>query len=112
VPEKYAADAQDGCHFTGRVTRWDPPFVFAHTWPESEGGESEVIFALTPEGDRVRLRLTHRRLSNDRAQLTSVAAGWHTHLTILIAKLEGRAPPAFWATHTQVEAAYARALAR
>jgi uncharacterized protein YndB with AHSA1/START domain len=112
VPEKYAADCQDGCHFTGRISRWEPPRIFAHTWPESDGHESEVTFELEPDGDLVRLRLIHRRLGDDRDFLIGAAAGWHTHLTILIAKLEGRAPPAFWATHTQVEAAYARALAR
>lgn len=108
VPEKYAADCQDGCHFTGRVTRWEPPRIFAHTWPESDGRESEVLFELESDGDRVLLRLTHHRLGDDRDFLIGAAAGWHTHFAILLAKLAGHPSPPFWATHAELEHVYAR----
>jgi uncharacterized protein YndB with AHSA1/START domain len=110
IPEKYAADCQDGCNFTGRVTRCEPPRVLVHTWGEADGSESEVTFELTPDGGRVRFMITHRRLGDNRAVLTSVCAGWHTHVAILIARLEGAATPSFWSTHTRLEAEYEQRL--
>lgn len=109
VPEKYremCASDSGACDFTGRVLRCEPPRLLSFTWGEADGSESEVTFELTPEGDGVRLVLTHRRLGDDRGVLTSVAAGWHTHLAILAAKLAGAEPPPFWATHTRAEAEY------
>lgn len=106
IPAKYEADCQDGCSFTGRVVRCEPPRVLVHTWGEADGSESEVTFELEPEGGRVRFTLTHRRLGNDRAVLTSVSAGWHTHVAILVAQLEGAPAPSFWSTHTRLEAEY------
>jgi len=38
--------------------------------------------------------------------MIEVAGGWHTHLAILAAELEGRAPPPFWATHAGKEEEY------
>jgi uncharacterized protein YndB with AHSA1/START domain len=108
IPAKYAADCQDGCGFTGRITRWEPPRVLAHTWPESDGTSSEVTFELTESAGQVTLVLTHRRLGENRDVLLSVAAGWHTHLEILAAKLAGSPPPPFWSTHTRLEAEYAQ----
>lgn len=110
VPAKYAADCQDGCSFQGRVTRWEPPRVFAHTWVEIDGEASEVTFELTPAGAGVTLLLVHRRLGRNSAMLTSVAAGWHTHLAILDAKLAGLPPPPFWNTHSGLEQEYARSI--
>jgi hypothetical protein len=42
--------------------------------------------------------------------MTSVSAGWHTHLDILSARLEGRVAESFWAKHTRLEAEYDRRL--
>lgn len=108
-PEKYRDFG--GCvSFTGRVTRWDPPRVLAYTWAESEGSDSEVTFELETQGEKVRLLLTHRRLAEKRDVLLSVSAGWHTHLGILIDRLEARAPLPFWQEHTRLEAEYAQRL--
>lgn len=107
IPAKYAADCQDGCGFTGRITRWEPPHVLAHTWDEAGGTASEVTFELSPCSDGVTLVLTHRRLGDNHDQQISVGAGWHTHLAILLAKLRGTTPPAFWATHALLEKDYA-----
>ena len=44
----------------------------------------------------------------DRDTMLSVAAGWHTHLGILQARLDGSEPPGFWRTHTRLESEYAQ----
>ena len=112
IPEKYVADCSDGCGFTGRITRWEPPRVLAHTWGEADGSASEVTFELSEAGDgRITLVLTHRRLGDSRDTLLSVSAGWHTHLAILLAELAGTPAPSFWSTHTQLESDYAMRLA-
>lgn len=104
-PEKYRD--MGGClSFTGRVTRCEPPRVLAYTWAESWGDSSEVTFELSTQGDDVVLLLTHRRLGDDREMLISVSAGWHTHLGILVAHLEGKLPKPFWPEHTQQEVEY------
>lgn len=102
-PPRYA-DMPEIITFGGRVTRCEPPRLLAHTW-DFEDEHSEVTYELEAVDDRVRLTLTHRRLATDSAIL-SVSAGWHTHLDILEAVLEGRTPPAFWKTHTPLEEAY------
>lgn len=59
-----------------------------------EGGTADVsvvTYELTPRSDnKVLLRLTHRRLSDDPAVRVSVSAGWHTHLSILGDRLAGK----------------------
>ncbi len=110
IPAKYQSDSQDGCNFTGRITRCEPPRVLSHTWGETDGSASEVTFELTVQGREVLLVLIHRKLGEDRAMLTSVAAGWHTHVAILVANLAGTPPPSFWSTHTQLESDYEKNL--
>ena len=109
IPERYA-DMADGAGFSGRITHIDPPRLLAFTWNESGGELSEVCFELTPKGDQVSLLLTHRRLEETRETLLSVAAGWHTHLGILIDRLEDRDPQPFWSVHDHFEADYAHRL--
>lgn len=106
VPEKYRDHAEDGCSFSGIITRYEPPHVFSHTWSEADGSASEVTFELTPQGDDVLLVLTHRKLGDDHEELLSVSAGWHTHLGILMAKLKDEAPLPFWSTHMALEKQY------
>ena len=111
IPDKDQEPCTTGseaCNLTGRVTRCEPPRLLSFTWGEM--GDSEVSFELTPQADRVQLVLTHRKLGDDRAMLTGVAAGWHTHMAIMIAKLEGTPPPPFWSTHSKLEAEYERQL--
>ncbi|MEZ2443518.1 SRPBCC family protein [Chitinophaga sp. RCC_12] len=102
IPEKYR-DMKDGHHFTGTVLKVESPRLLAFTW---EGG-SEVTMELAEKDDRVLLTLTHRKLADDVKTRSSVGGGWHTHLDILIANLEGVTPPPFWSTHTRLAALYA-----
>jgi uncharacterized protein YndB with AHSA1/START domain len=78
-----------------------PPNLLSFTW-----GASEVTFQLSTEANSTRLVLTHRRLESAE-QAAGVSAGWHVHLAVLIARLSGQQPPAFWSTHSRLETYYA-----
>jgi uncharacterized protein YndB with AHSA1/START domain len=105
TPDRY----KEHGHFTGRVTRCDPPRLLSYTWGENSGSDSEVTFELTPRGADVVMVLTHRRLSS-REAMVNVASGWHAHVGFLIDVLNDREPPDFWATHARLEAEYGRRL--
>jgi uncharacterized protein YndB with AHSA1/START domain len=102
-PARYKHVHDQGVTFDGRVLRYEPPRVLAYTF----GGEdSDVTFELTPQGNQVLLVLTHRTRGEDRPELTNYASGWHTHFSLLIALLEERPQPPFWATHARLKAEY------
>jgi uncharacterized protein YndB with AHSA1/START domain len=107
-PARYAQ--QEGATTHGHVTRCEPTRLLSYTWDEDGGSDSEVTFELTPLDELVQLVLTHRRLSGQVAKI-SVAGGWHTHLGILAARLEGGMPPPFWTAYERLEAEYAQRLA-
>jgi uncharacterized protein YndB with AHSA1/START domain len=103
-PAKYAHVQDPGVTFEGRVLRCEPPRLLVFTFGSDD---SEVTFELTPQGKQVVLILTHRtRGAEEEAELTNYASGWHTHLTHLIALLEGTPRPPFWATHARLLADY------
>ena len=106
-PEEHAKYDQP-VSFYGKVTRCEPPTVFAHTWV-FEDDHSEVCYELREQGDKVLLVLTHSRLRSLREKL-SVCGGWHTHLGVLSDVLEGRQRRPFWKTHSAMEAEYERRL--
>lgn len=108
-PEKYR---DGGCpvNMHGRITVCEPMHLLGYTWGEGSADPSEVRFELTARGKQVLLVVTHSRLARRDARL-SVAAGWHTHLDILAARLEAREPEGFWRRHTQLEAEYDQRIA-
>jgi len=59
------------------------------------GNNGDVTIDLEPKGSEVLLTLVHRRLP-DRPTLLRVAAGWHSHLDVLVARSSGKEPAAFW----------------
>ncbi len=94
--------AKAGATIRGVVTRIEPPRALAYTWTDAPEDrppaerpvpDSEVSFELEPRDQHVRLALTHRRLPP--AFLPNCAAGWHTHLDILLARLRGEEPEPF-----------------
>jgi uncharacterized protein YndB with AHSA1/START domain len=95
----------EGCTYgpvvEGEVRQCKPPNLLTFTMDKTE-----ATFELEAHGDATRLVLTHRRLDTP-AQMISVAAGWHTHVAYLIAKLGGGEAPPFWATHARLEQEYA-----
>lgn len=107
-PPKYAAHAGES-HLGGRVLECEPPHLLVFTWGTRED-PSEVRFELEERGDTVSLVVTHRNLP-DNDQMLSVSGGWHAHLDVLAARLDGRAPESFWLAHTRLEAEYAQRLA-
>jgi len=99
TPEPYKH--KSGTSQTLTVSRCDPPYLLVHSWPDS----SEVTYELTPKGDEVLLTLTHRRLTPESMQ--GVFPGWHTHLGILVDRLNSRTPQPFWSTFIKLKETYA-----
>ena len=84
-----------------RITELDPPHKLAITWGSTGG----VTFELEQEGKDVLLTVTHRRV-NDRAILLNVSGGWHTHLDVLVARINGQEPEPFWDSLARVKKEY------
>ncbi|PTY05160.1 ATPase [Opitutaceae bacterium EW11] len=101
-PPEYAHVQDPGSTMDGRVLRCEPPRLLSYTFSE----DSDVTFELSNEGDQVLLVLTHRSRGADLPDIHEYGSGWHTHLAILIALLEGTTPPAFWGTHSRLKAEY------
>lgn len=90
----------------GRVMEWDPPHRLAFSWWGEPGAVSEVSITLEETEDgRVRLTLVHRAL-RDRGQMLSVSGGWHAHLGVLVALVEGRRPDRFWSKLDEADKTY------
>ena len=83
-----------GGHILGVVTQWKPPVKLAHSWNVFAPGEaasaypeSYLTLDLEPEGEGVRLRLTHLPVL-ERFEPQN-AMGWATFLDILGDTLAG-----------------------
>ena len=96
-PDGFDAESRATCLLEA-VT---PQRHLRYLWPDV----GEVTIDLEPAGDAVLLTLTHRRLVGERLIL-NVCAGWHAHLALLVARLEGRPAPSLWALWTQLRAEY------
>ena len=103
-PEKYKA-MENGHSFKGKVLQVQPPRMLSFTW---DGG-SEITFELARSGAAVLMTLTHRKLPTDAESRVSVLGGWHAHLEIMIAAMQGETPPNFWLLHTHFEHNYVEA---
>jgi uncharacterized protein YndB with AHSA1/START domain len=103
-PLEYARVQDPGVTFDGKVLRCEPPTLLVITFGSDD---SVVTFELTPHGRQVRLVLTHRTEgAGERAELGNYASGWHTHLGLLFAGLNGSPRPPFWATHAKLKTHY------
>ena len=87
------------------ITELDPPRRLSIAWGSTGG----VTFELEPQGDKVLLTLTHRRVP-DRSTLLNVSAGWHAHLDALVTRANGKSPTPFWEHWTALKAEYDRRL--
>ena len=99
TPERFRQ--YEGASMKGRIIRAEPPRLLVHSWDD----DAEVIYELAERGDKVLLTLTNRKLPN-RAEVVGVAGGWHSHLEVLAARLEGRDGPRFWDLVERVEREY------
>ena len=96
-PEGFSAESRATCRFV----EVEPPRRMRYLWP----GVGEVSIELEAVDDEVMLTLTHRQLIGDRLIL-NVCAGWHAHLILLAAHLEGHQPPSLWSTWKRVRKDY------
>jgi uncharacterized protein YndB with AHSA1/START domain len=103
TPEAYKA-IENGHPAPGTILEVDPPRLLRYAWHD-EAYDTQVTFELIPEGDRVRLRLTHSLLRTSEMR-KNVSGGWHALLAMLEDELEGRTRRPFWSFQQQVSAAY------
>ena len=68
-----------------------------------------MSFELAPRGDQVLLTVSHRGIS-DHPNLLRIGAGWHGHLDVLAARLQGITPEPFWDQWVRLHAEYGRRL--
>lgn len=74
-----------------RVIAVDPPNRLVISW----GKDGEVSFDLKSTGEKVLLTLIHSDIPN-RSVMLNIAAGWHTHLDILVARATEAHFEPFW----------------
>jgi len=96
-PEGFSAESRATCQFVDV----EPPRRMRYIWP----GVGEVSIELEEVDDEVMLTLTHRQLMGERLIL-NVCAGWHTHLELLVAHLDGSKPPSLWGTWKRLRKDY------
>jgi uncharacterized protein YndB with AHSA1/START domain len=96
-PDGFSAESRATCQFV----EVDPPRLMRYIWPNV----GEVTIELEAWEDEVLLTLTHRQLLGERLIL-NVCAGWHAHLELLIAHLEGKHPPSLWRTWARLRKDY------
>jgi uncharacterized protein YndB with AHSA1/START domain len=103
-PTPEAWKAFEGQTASGEVTRYEPNRVFAYKgdW----GGETEVIFELTPAGDDVILAIRQTRLE-DAGKKAAYGSGWHAYLDTLEDRLRNVKPRGFWTNFEKRQAEYA-----
>jgi uncharacterized protein YndB with AHSA1/START domain len=90
-----------------RITQCEPPRRLSFAWQNS----GDVTIALDDLVDgQVLLTLTHRRLPGGATTL-NVAAGWHAHLDVLLARVAGAQQAPFWDAWQRLRDAYAARLA-
>jgi len=88
-----------------QIVEADPPRKLVFSW----NGSGDVSFELAQKDNEVLLTVTHRRLP-DRPMLVKVAAGWHTHLDVLVARASGKQPEPFWEVWSRLQSEYDRRL--
>lgn len=100
-PGKRPAGFPDEHRMLCEVIECDPPRKLVITWANS----GNVSFELEPRGAKVQLTLIHRRLP-DRKMTLMFGAGWHMHLDILLARIEGTEPEPFWDGWSRLQGEY------
>ncbi|CAN7534989.1 SRPBCC family protein [Rhizobium sp. LjRoot254] len=88
------------------VVSVDPMRLLTIAW-----GNGNVTFELKTVGDKVLLVLTHSGLDTPGSR-NMIAAGWHVHLDIMIAKLSDLDAPSFWSTWAALKTEYGKRLAQ
>jgi len=92
----------------GRITRFERLRALGHTW-NWDGGQTEVLYELTPKGKDVLLTI-HHKLPDDRGLKIGISSGWVLHTGILLDLLNGVKPRPFRKTHEQLKKEYEAAI--
>ena len=99
---------EKGHSSTNTLLVYEPPYRLVFTFGEQKFGPdkaTEVEFLLKPEGDQVRLTLTHSKVP-ERGYALGVSGGWHAHLDVLEYQLKNETPPGFWDIWRQYDGVY------
>lgn len=103
-PESYRKVNDEGFTSKLKVLRAEPPRLLSYTFDEDDD-PSVVTFELTPEGDKVRLVLTHSNLKSRKGML-DISGGWHAHLAVLEYEAAGKERPPFWGLWQKFQGQY------
>lgn len=76
----------------GRVIRYEPPNLFEHTFGDDANGV--VRWELNDDGDGCLLKLSHTVYET--SEMANFMSGWHAHLELLEALLQGDPQPWDW----------------
>ena len=95
----------------GRVTAFDPPHVLEYTWNERDHSRGPILdtivrWELANVDSRVRLTLTHKRLS--KLEAIQHSAGWHTFVDRLSECVDGGEPPDIMERFAHLQSAYGK----
>jgi len=101
TPGKRPAGFAEEHRMQSRIVEIEAPHHIVFTWANS----GNVTIDLEPKGNEVLLTLTHRRLP-DRPTLLRVAAGWHSHLDMLVARASDKQLTDFWDNWLRLHAEY------
>ena len=105
TPEKYK-DYGDGFKSTAIILEVKKPDRLVIDW---EGGVVKFELRELSEGN-VELTLTHEKLQDDKEYRVGTFAGWHTHLNILVDRLNNNKVKGFWQVHMRLEEEYSKRL--
>jgi uncharacterized protein YndB with AHSA1/START domain len=90
---------------TGEVIAAQPPVLLEHTWQMNDSQDGSVRWELqSDDGLSTRLILTHTLPRPD--DRFDYLAGWHTHLDLLRAALNGLPEPFSWETWNRLKDYY------
>ena len=109
VAERIGGEVRFEMGADGRITAYDPPRLLEYTWNERELSRGPIFdtlvrWELAEAGDRVRLTLTHKRLTG--SEVIGHGAGWHALLDRLSASVDGNDLPDFWQRYSQLRDKY------
>jgi uncharacterized protein YndB with AHSA1/START domain len=111
VADRVGGEVRFAMGAEGRITAYEPPHTLEYTWSEPNLARGPIFdtvvrWELAPAGNRVRLTLTHKRLSE--AEAIRHGAGWHAFLDRLLACVDGREPPETMERFAQLLAEYGK----
>ncbi len=111
VADRIGGEVRFAMGAEGRVTAYEPPHVLEYTWNEPKLARGPIFdtvvrWELAAAGNRVRLTLTHKRLS--RAEAIKHGAGWHAFTDRLSASADGREPPDIVERFAQLQDEYGK----